>query len=131
MQMTYNNKKIAEKKNYLQFSLTDLRDVLDPAEYQEMWDELIGHHCFRGNDSMMVLERFYFSKEYFDDLKQLKRSSFMVKPKNFVKSSLYSNYLVGFYVVREILKKKYKLCKDPNKLSLIDGFDGILLDITW
>lgn len=39
--------------------VVDLKNTLSPKDQELLWTDLIKRHCFRGNDTMMVLEKFY------------------------------------------------------------------------
>lgn len=45
-------------RQYIQLALVPLIDR-STDEGDALWHDLIGHHCFTGNDSMMVFERFF------------------------------------------------------------------------
>lgn len=130
---TFENNRICDEKKYLQFKVTDLRNLLSTDEYDKFWAELVDHHCMNGNDSMMVLERFYYSKSHFVRDRDMTKEDFDLPYNDFNKFSggAYSSSLVGYHVVREVLKNGYKLCNDSDRLSVIKGFDGILLNISW
>lgn len=54
----YSNNKIAEPKTYLQLKITKIIDR-DTPEGEEAWMDMINHHLFAGNHTMMVFEHFY------------------------------------------------------------------------
>jgi hypothetical protein len=128
----YNNNDLEEKK-YLQFKVISLRNVLNKEEYDTFWTALIDHHCFRGNDTMMVLERFYYSKENYPSDRLLTKNDFNIDYDEFHKfcEDIYSSSLVGYHVMRAVLKENHQLCQNESRLSLLKEYDGILLNITW
>lgn len=140
---SYSNSKPVEEKNYLQVNVCDAISR-DDARTELAWSDLCDHHLFRGNDTMMVLERFYWEGCDLDELNQERNevlSKISIDPRIFDTMScneLYTfrdnrnyendvelNTNMACIVILEYLQA------NGYDLDTIDTFDGVLLNITW
>lgn len=108
-----------EPKRYVQINV--IRVVDRNTEIGEkVWRELIDHHCFRGNDTMMVLERFYSASQNMEELEKHEEQGEPIgEVEKFFTQLLHDR---GYFYDKE----GYLVDVESS-----DRYDGALLDISW
>jgi len=121
--MRYTATESVSEKKYLQFKLPNMLE--NSNLYDLAWSELTDHHLFTGNCTMMILERFYMAYSYnpYENLETAKED--YGEDWNF-------EGCLGVAVYEELKKLGYKLNENTaNTTNMVEGFDGVLLDISW
>lgn len=107
------------KKSYLQVDLVPLIDR-STDEGKEIWSEIIDHGCFRGNDTMMVFERFFGECQNSRQLDEVEQEGHIVGA--FERFMVQQLHEWGYFYTDEGMLRN---CMTGELLH------GTLLDITW
>jgi hypothetical protein len=110
-------------KTYLEIDVVRIIDRRAPGG-DEVWMDMIDHHCFRGNDTMMIFERFWSQCATYDELLNDRMDDGAPYPWSpftaFITKYLEDN---GYFIYRD-----YEIIECP-KTGI--KYDGVLLNITW
>jgi len=111
-------------KTYLQLEVVPIIDKSNNPDGEAIWTDMINHHLFKGNDTMMIFERFYSDMVTYDQLLNDKDDAgapyAWSEFTSFITKYLEDN---GYFIYND-----YKIIRCP-----ITGitYDGVLLNIAW
>lgn len=108
----------AAPKQYLQINVVRLVDR-DTEAGEQVWRDLIDHHCFRGNDTMMVFERFYSERRSLAEIEAERQPG--------------DPTTVELFFTRWLEGHGYRYGADGYLIHPASGtaYHGLLLDIAW